>query len=384
MLLLLAACTSGPAMDDTASDDTNGGGDDTGLVDEWRDVSIDSIQQGALERGTPIRVSDVVVTGVAPSGRGLFVQESGEAYGGIWVYMQGGGFVFEAGQVVTVTGLVEEYDAEGDWPDSLTEIDSSALGDVVGSGDTHEGFAPIALDGVTDLEPFEGLLVTVTDLVVEDGQQLFGEWTASGWTFDDKLSEQDTVYPGDTLEQVTGVLDYGYGTYKIQPRTGEDLVGHVSTVVGIDQLSEGQLTVTELMIDPGSECVDADDEYMELYNASGYQVDLDGLVVHYDDGSSTLGYAVVPPYSHVLLVRQSPSPCYGHAGDAELHLPLTQELGEVALRAPAGTLLDRVDTAGWTIEPGIAMGVDGETWCAQTTPLRSDFGTPGAPNDACE
>ena len=231
-----------------------------------------------------------------------------------------------------MTGLVEEYDAEGEWPDTLTEIDSSALGEVTATGETHEGFDPIALDGVTDLEPYEGLLVTVTELVVEDGQLPYGEWAASGWTFDDKLLEQDTVYPGDTFERVTGVLDYSYGSFKIQPRTGEDLVGHVSTVVGVDQLSEGQLTVTELMIDPGSDCVDADDEYVELYNASGYQVDLDGLVVHYDDGSSTLGYAVVAPYSYVLLVRQSPSPCYGHAGDAELHLPLTQQLGEVALR----------------------------------------------------
>lgn len=384
MLLLALACT-GPATTDTADETPVGGETETGLLDAWQDVSVTSIQQGAVPLDTPVRVNDVVVIGVAPSGIGLFVQESGEEFGGIWVYTQGGAFVHQIGQVVDVTGLVAEYDAEGEWPDSLTEIDSSAVGTIEHDGETSPGFEPVLLtDHDADLEPYEGMLVTIENLVVADGQLPYGEWsTEAGWVIDDKLLLQDTVYPGDRFDAVTGVLDYGYGQFKLQPRAPEDLVGHVSSVIGVDQLSPGQLVLTELMIDPGAECVDADDEYVELYNDSSYIVDLSGLVVSYGDGSTELGYVLAQPDSYVLLVRESPSPCYGHAGDALLPLALTQELGEVALRTPGDTLLDKVDARDWVIESGVAMGVDGEVWCPQTTPLRTDFGTPGAPNDAC-
>ena len=384
-LLLLAplGCRTVDEPDPTESDadaDTDADTD----TDVWRDVAIASLQQGVVELGTPIRVTDVVVTGVAPSGTGLFVQESGEAYGGIWVYTQGGGFVFEVGQVVTVTGSVEEYDAEGEWPSSLTEIDSSSEGEVLSEGATDPGFEPVLLsDPSIDLEPYEGVLVRIEDLVVSEGDLPFGEWSASGWTIDDKLFDRGNFYPQDTVESVTGVLDYSYGVYKLQPRSAEDIQGHSSAVIGVDQLSPGQLILSELMIDPGAECNDANDEYLEVFNDSAFWLDLEGLVVSFDDGSTSLERALLAPKSHGLLVRESPSPCYAHSGHAELHLPLTQEGGVASLATPGGTILDSVDTAGWLIESGVAWGFDGQGWCAQVSPLRSDFGTPGQPNDAC-
>ena len=379
MLFLLAAMACRSPGDEPGTDP-----DSTVDGDIYQDVAIASIQQGVIPLDTPVRVIDVVVTGVAPSGRGLFVQESADLYGGVWVYTRGGGFVYETNQVVTVTGRVQEYDAEGEWADSLTEIDSSTEGEVIHDGGTDVGFDPILLDDPSvDLEPYEGMLVTVSGLTVEE-RLPYGEWTASGWTFDDKLFESGLYYPDDTFDRITGVLDYGYGAYKIQPRSAEDLVGYSSDVIRIEDLAPGELVLSELMIDPGKECVDADDEYVELYNASGSWLDLDSLVVSYDDQSVSMGYVVVPPDSHVLLVRESPSPCYDHAGDAELHLPLTQESGVVSLSTESGTVLDSIDGSDWVVEPGVAIGWDGQSWCGQSTPLRSDFGTPGAPNDLCD
>ncbi len=378
MLFLLAAMACRSPGDEPGQDD------DIVDSDLYEEVAIASIQQGVIPLDTPVRVIDVVVTGVAPSGRGLFVQESADLYGGVWVYTRGGGFVYETNQIVTVTGRVQEYDAEGEWADSLTEIDSSTEGEVIYDGGTDVGFDPILLDDPSvDLEPYEGMLVTVSGLTVDE-RLPYGEWTANGWTFDDKLFEGGLYYPDDTFDSITGVLDYGYGSYKIQPRSAEDLVGYSSEVIRIEDLEPGELVLSELMIDPGDQCVDADDEYVELYNASGSWLDLDGLVVSYDDQSVSMDYTVVAPDSHVLLVRQSPSPCYDHAGDAELHLPLTQESGVVSLSSESGTVLDSVDGSDWVVEPGVAMGWDGQAWCPQSTPLRSDFGTPGAENDLCD
>ena len=399
ILLALSAC-NGP---DTTSADTglvpnaDSGAPDSDSAEVTPDAAtIYDLQNGTVAPDSWVTVSGVTVTGVVED-RGLFVQESGTAeYGGIWVYTGTGAEAFAIGQAVEVTGWFEEYGGTDDepWEDTLSEINvgehagTSSVTDG-GDGDVIEAVALEAAD-FQSAESYEGVLVTVSALTVTAGDDEFGEWAAGDVVVSSIAYEGGPVYVGDTFESVTGVLHYGYGNYKIVPRSEADLAGKTSQITRSSDITVGELVISELMIDPGADCDDTKDEYLELYNTGSRTLDLEGLTltVGEEHTDSVASRVLVGPGEYAVLVRAMPSPCYGFEGDAALTVPLVND-GAVVAIANTGGVLDAVDTTGFDAV-GASMSAatldadendDLGAWCASTTPLGTDFGTPGTAND---
>jgi len=257
LLAVVAACagdkddpgtdTTPPADTDTDTAPTGDTGwtGDTGtpLVDPLI-TSIPAIQTGGVAQGTLVEVEGVVT---ATDTYGFFVQDViGGAYSGIWVY---GGEDWEAdlgyvtrGDDVRLVGIADEYE-------DRTEIDllADAQGTIerLGSGAAP---APELVD-IDDLqfvnaEPWEGVLVAVQGLTVEDaalgyGQALLGSGGQS-MVIDDTLHSWAGVPDaplGFPVSEVAGPVDYTFGSYKVLPRDAADIVSTATTIQAV-QLGE--------------------------------------------------------------------------------------------------------------------------------------------------
>ncbi len=165
-------------------------------------------------------------------------------------------------------------------------------------------------------------------------------------------------------------------------------------------LASGDLVITEVMRDPNA-VDDTDGEWLEIYNASGRSIDLDGLVIR-DEGSDS--YAV----SGSLLFADGTTLIFGNNADpasnggipvdhAYSGLLLGNNADELVLEN-AGGILDRIawdNGNSWPEPIGASMNLDqglidatdndlAGSWCASTSALGSgDRGTPGALNEAC-
>ena len=396
---------SGDDDDDVVDDDDSG--DDDDAVPEW---SIEDVQGGVVTPGQLIELAEVVVTGVdiagSGDGIGMFVSEStGGMYSGLWVYTAVGAEAFSVGQTVDVVGWYEEYDNGGAWPATLTEIDIAAhpldSGITVSSNPAPQPnptVVPVAdLLAEVTAEPWEGALITIENLTVVDADLGYGEWSVDGGArVDDKLYAFGVLSPGDTFTSITGVLDYSYGDYKLEPRDAADFVGHVPAAMFADDIPDGALVITEIMADPGGNCSGTDDEYFELYNAGTETFNLQGLELAFAASNNSIDDPVLlAPGEYLLSVRESPSPCYGHAGDVEVNMPLSNSGGMMQLIRPGDlSVIDEVDFSAITIPDGASLqltagvltaaGNDAPTnWCPSTTAIASsgDFGTPDLAND---
>lgn len=372
--------------------------------------TVYAVQKGEVAVGQTVHLTGLVVTGVAHhpngDGYGLFVQDPlGGPYSGIWVYTKAGAQNYGRGKEVTVEGPVTEFDNYGKWPDSVTEIEVSqngmAVGSVVVTGVAVEPepvvLEPAAFDEPTALEPYEGVLVRLNNVTVEDPDLGFGEWSLEGGVVvDDKLFFNPPVAAGATFESIVGVLDYAFGTYRVLPRDSADLVGYQASAISVANAKPGDLVVSEIMIDPGLGCADVDDEWVEIFNASGSPMDLNGLVLSWSTSNKTItGPLLVPAGGYVVGVRQNPPPCYNFTGDFTFTFGLTNTGKVMALKRPDGVILDQVDFTDWPlIQSGKAIGLDVghlnatdndfiANWCHQKTSITVDFGTPKGANDPC-
>lgn len=185
--------------------------------------------EGHPAPNTAVKLENVVVTAVGP--RGFWVQDpSASLWAGIYVFRKSGSAPLPAvGKRVDVEGkYVEYYD--------LSEIELASWTEV-GDGTVP---APVVVDPDTvaageSAEPYEGMLIEVRDVentedpvLGTDGQdhgdfrvQSIGETggvvvgTGIGHDYDGEV--------GDRFQSIVGVLDYSFGTFRIQPRGNEDI-----------------------------------------------------------------------------------------------------------------------------------------------------------------
>ena len=123
------------------------------------------------------------------------------------------------GDQVTLTGTVEEYY-------NLTELASITSGIVHGPAD--EMISPSVVT-VGDIgEAYEGCLIEVHDVTVSDPDLGYGEWQFTDGTnsalCDDKWDYFYYPESDQELAAITGILDYNYSNYKLQPRLARDVV----------------------------------------------------------------------------------------------------------------------------------------------------------------
>ena len=162
----------------------------------------------------------------------------------------------------------------------------------------------------------------------------------------------------------------------------------------------GDVVVSEYMPTPAA-VSDAAGEWLELYNASGAALDLDGFELFDDDGDSHViaGPLIVPAAGRLVLGRNADFGSNGGvAVDYEYSGFSMDEVDEIVV-AFGALEIDRVDY-DWTggldghsssLDPALGLpsafvNDSPSSWCGSSIPLGSpgaDFGTPGTINDSC-
>jgi hypothetical protein len=161
----------------------------------------------------------------------------------------------------------------------------------------------------------------------------------------------------------------------------------------------GQIAITEFMADPFV-VSDADGEWIELFNAGGQPVDINGWTLK-DNGSDTHVIAagkplVVPAKGYLLLGRSTNMVANGGVSVAYAYsgFYLSNTSDEIILLDGGGKVVDQVVyTSGWTLPVGASLSVKSPlvdksnfaNWCAETKAWpgsKGDKGTPGA-NPGC-
>ena len=161
----------------------------------------------------------------------------------------------------------------------------------------------------------------------------------------------------------------------------------------IDYLSAGDLVITEIMANPDA-VSDSYGEWIEVYNASGVEVNLLGLVLKDNASSDTVDIdLIVAAGGYVVL---------GIDGDTTRNGSVTVDFdwsglalgnsGDTLSLSYASTTLDAVDYTGWAVVAGVSLSLslleidatsndDVGSWCAATDTFGDgDYGSPGADN----
>ncbi len=171
------------------------------------------------------------------SNRNFYVQDEEAPYCGVVVFEYGGWDSFELhnslgevveslaeGDSVVVTGVVDEYYGKTEIVD-VTEV--------IVYGPAGRTIEPLVvtpgqiMTGGTDAEAYEGVLVSVNNVTIDNNDLGYGEWSVSDGTNSVRVDDNWEYYfwpeLGQDLDAVTGVLDYAYSNTKIQPRLARDV-----------------------------------------------------------------------------------------------------------------------------------------------------------------
>lgn len=172
------------------------------------------------------------------------------------------------------------------------------------------------------------------------------------------------------------------------------------------QSQAGWVIITEFMKDP-SFVTDTKGEWIEVYNAAPWRVNLEGCVLTDDSGSQHVisnGGAGVRfmPGRYLVLGNNADNTTNGgvHVDYAYSGFGLGNAADQIILSRANGSVLDRVDYddgVAWPDSGGRSISVKlaardqlqndlGANWCHSSAALsvtNPDTGTPGADNDAC-
>jgi predicted extracellular nuclease len=208
--------------DTDADGDTDADSDADADTDTDTDTDVGTtcsdVQDGTVSEGDTVTLTGVCATSqVANNGMGFFVQDDGGGeWHGMFVYLGSVETTIAVGDKVNVTGEVTEYY-------DLTELSVFDAGDieVVGS------CTPVATDlqaSPADFEPYESVLVRAMGVSVTTDANEYGEHETD---WDMVIDDMFFTYEGgagDSLTSITGPMNYSYETWKLEPRSGDDVV----------------------------------------------------------------------------------------------------------------------------------------------------------------
>ena len=394
--------------DSDADADADSDSDADADADTDADVDYDSITD--IQQGSYKEDAAVLINGVVPHDEtvdGFYVLDPmGGAYSGIWVqnYTKTS-FSVLSGDEVEVSGTyVEYYDL------SEVALDAKGSVSVLSNGNalpaaTVLGTADFTSDKI--MEPYEGTLVKIESVTVSEPDLGYGEFEVDGTALvDDQLYDWTAAYilgGGDTFTSITGLLNYSYSAWKLEPTSAADYIGYTELPcpadLCVEDLVAGDLVITEIMKNP-SAVSDTDGEFFEVYNSSGGSVCLDGLQI-WDDGSDSTTVSstlVIPADSYVVFGLSDDSSLNGGVTVDVVYSSVSMangddEIGLGDLSSPidyvAYTDADFPDTAGTSmaLDPSAidaASNDDPANWCDSTSVFGSgDYGTPGSENPSC-
>ncbi|OQX53783.1 MAG: hypothetical protein B5M53_06580, partial [Candidatus Cloacimonas sp. 4484_209] len=175
---------------------------------------------------SPYLDSIVTVQGIATVSQGVYsakeyyIQDGEGAWNGIMIYDADTTRNIKEGDLVEVTGKVNEYYGK-------TEIGYLDNVTVLSHGNKLPRAHLIPTDSV-NTEPYEDVLIRCDNAVVTDLPNNYGEWRiddGSGkcWV-DDAASYSYNPALGDTILHIIGVVNYSYGNFMIEPRRDDDII----------------------------------------------------------------------------------------------------------------------------------------------------------------
>jgi predicted extracellular nuclease len=182
------------------------------------------------QSSSPYNGQTVSVTGIVTSGAGEYsdtyaamADQGGGPWSGLILY--GNDVVgISRGDSITITGLVDEYYG-------LTELKFPTSIVVHSTGHPLPAAEVVTTDEVyqaATAEQWEGVLVRVEDVTVTSAPNQYGEWTVDDGSGDAVINDLGsytyTPQVGNFLSSITGVLNYSYDEYKIEPRDDGDIV----------------------------------------------------------------------------------------------------------------------------------------------------------------
>ncbi|MCB9681249.1 MAG: FG-GAP repeat protein [Alphaproteobacteria bacterium] len=172
---------------------------------------------------------------------------------------------------------------------------------------------------------------------------------------------------------------------------GSDPTDPASYILGVEDLTAGDLLVTEFMANPDL-CSDANGEYVEILNTLSVRIDLGGLELRDNTNSTFLsGLLVINPHERIVLGISFTgyTTCYGTTPFASFGFGLGNSGDSFHIYAN-GSLVDEIDFnsgSPYAVIAGVAWerdDFDPNTWCESVgTAPNGDTGTPGVPNGSC-
>jgi len=213
----------------------------TGVMAQSVPTTIYELRTGTVPENTQIDIlgGTVVVTAVRYNGFACTDLAAGP-YTAIWVYTSVDPAVVAGDVIEIVNGEYKEYYG-------LSEIDMTTFAGtwaVMGTAPTPQfNFTLAAL--AADFEPWESHVLTITDGFNISEILTYGQWNAVSQESalvlmnDDYFFDASVLNVGDCYNDVTGMMTYSYGDYKMNPLVDGLVV--VDCAVTNDAMSFGSL-----------------------------------------------------------------------------------------------------------------------------------------------
>jgi len=178
------------------------------------DASGDSPLKGQQVRTTGI----VTAVKTGTTSFNIWIQDSAKAWNGVYVYgIDNSMGTIAQGDSVEVIGTVDEYY-------NLTEVKTVTYLNKISSGNTLP--TPVVVTPAEAAsEAYEGVLVQLTNVECTVADAGHGEFTVSDGT--NTINVDDFLYKYTPTQgaryNITGLIDYNYGEFKILPRSVDDI-----------------------------------------------------------------------------------------------------------------------------------------------------------------
>jgi len=363
--------------------------------------------------GVTVVFEEVVVTAVF--GDTFFVQEkTGGPYSGIACYvgtpLNIGGL--DLGDVLTVSGSYYEFYGVSQL--TVSELEVTEVVPPLQPFDLAHP-AHIATGGPLS-EMFEGVLVRVSDLETTDTKpdcpHEFGEFLVTGdLRIDDMEKDLWEAHLGDSFASITGVLQFTFDNFKLEPRVEADLVViEPGAVTALTKCIEADciapetasvsraVVVNEIMVNPYGD--DAAQEWIELHNPGPEAVSLNGWTVRdcAEQAMNLAGADLVIPAGGYLVFGSQVNPSLNGGVPVDIGYPgsfyLPNSVGAVLLYDAADVLVDQTRYSAFEPFSVVVSGhsvarvdpdTDGtqpESWELGSASFgtNNNHGTPGAAN----
>ncbi|MBT4576158.1 MAG: T9SS type A sorting domain-containing protein [Candidatus Cloacimonetes bacterium] len=173
--------------------------------------------QYSVDGPSPMEGVEVITNGIVTgaSDNIYFLQDGIGAWNGIFVYDYAHGV--NEGDEINITANVEEYFEK-------TELTDVVEYSIISSGNDLPEVVSLSTIDVNQ-EDYEGVLVHINNAECTDYNPTYGEWLVDDGS--GAIMINDMIYAfeptiGEVYE-ITGLVDYAYGSYRIEPRYSSDI-----------------------------------------------------------------------------------------------------------------------------------------------------------------